>query len=159
MSAARASFSTLPKQVIANMYPIILIENPSEDDHAVIINGMNQYAAKFGMAGTGGYFFVARDDNNNIIAAISGFDNFGPAEIGGLWVDEKYRDSGYGTGLLTKAEEWARQKGCKAMTVFTLKNWPACGWYQRHGFVIEYERDGHANHSVGCFLIKKLTSA
>jgi GNAT superfamily N-acetyltransferase len=63
---------------------------------------------------------------------------------------------GYGTALLEKAEQWAKQKGCKTVTVFTLKDWPACGWYQNHGFVIEYERAGHGNNSVGCYLIKRL---
>lgn len=87
---------------------------------------------------------------------MSGYDNFGPAEISGLWVDEQYRHQGYGKALVAKAEEWAKQKGCKAMTVFTLKSWPVCEWYQRMGFKIEYERDGHAGDSKGCYLIKKL---
>lgn len=135
---------------------LIFIENPSEKEHGAIYNGINSYAAQRGMAGTGGYFFAAYDNNKNIIAAISGFDNFGPAEIGGLWVDERFRNQGYGKALVDKAEEWAKQKGCNAITVFTLKNWPACAWYQKLGFIIEYERCGHANNSIGCYLIKKL---
>ncbi|WP_083852155.1 GNAT family N-acetyltransferase [Legionella tunisiensis] len=91
-----------------------------------------------------------------MIAAISGFDNFGPAEIGGLWVDERYRNQGYGKALVTKAEEWAKNKGCKAVTVFTLKDWPVYTWYQTLGFVVEYERPGHANNAIGCYLIKKI---
>jgi ribosomal protein S18 acetylase RimI-like enzyme len=134
----------------------VFIENPSEKDHGAIYHGMNNYAAQLGIAGTGGYFFAVYDENKNIIAAISGFDNFGPAEIGGLWVDEKYRNKGYGKLLVNKAEEWAKQKKCKAVTVFTLKDWPACAWYQKLGFIIEYERPGHANNSIGCYLIKKL---
>jgi ribosomal protein S18 acetylase RimI-like enzyme len=135
---------------------IVYIENPSEEDHDVIYHGINEYAAKYGLAGTGGYFFAAYDNNKKIIAAISGYDNFGPAEIGGLWVDEQYRHQGYGKALVERAEKWAKQKGCKALTVFTLKDWPAYSWYQKLGFKIEHERVGHANNSVGCYLIKKL---
>ncbi|MBN9289506.1 MAG: hypothetical protein BGO43_13110 [Gammaproteobacteria bacterium 39-13] len=138
------------------MQSIILIENPTEDDYAVIHRGINIFAAERGLAGTGGYFYAAYDDNNNAIAAISGFDNFGPAEIGGLWVEQNYRSQGYGRALVQKAEEWAKVKGCNALTVFTLKDWPACEWYQKLGFMIEYERPGHANSSIGCYLIKKL---
>ena len=138
------------------MHSIVFIENPSEEDHGAIIQGINKYAAQLGMAGTGGYFFAVYDENKNIIGAISGFDNFGPAEIGGLWVDERYRNHGYGKALVAKAEEWAMQKGCMAVTVFTLKDWPACIWYQKLGFIIEYERHRHANNSIGCYLIKKL---
>ncbi|EKD71678.1 MAG: hypothetical protein ACD_46C00125G0002 [uncultured bacterium] len=136
--------------------PLVFIENPTEEHHAAIYHGINEYAVKRGFAITGGYFFVAYDENKKIIAAISGFDNFGPAEIGGLWVDEKFRHQGYGEALVKKAEEWAKQKGCHALTVFTLKDWPACAWYQKLGFRIEYERSGHANGSVGCYLIKKI---
>lgn len=135
---------------------IEFIENPTEEDHGAIFHGINSYAEKRGLLGTGGYFFAVYDENKNIVAAISGFDNFGFAEIGGLWVSEIFRDKGYGKKLVEKAEEWARQKKCKAVTVFTLKDWPACVWYQKRGFEIEYERVGHANNSIGCYLIKKL---
>lgn len=138
------------------MYPVVLIENPTEEDHGVICQGIDNYAAERGLSGTGGYFYVARDETNQIIAAISGFDNFGPAEIGGLWVDERFRKQGYGKALVDKAEAWAKLKGCHAVTVFTLKDWPVCAWYQRLGFVVEYERPGHANQSVGCYLVKYL---
>lgn len=137
-------------------FNIVRIDNPTKNDHGAIYHGMNNYAAQYNMPGTGGYFFAAHDDDEKIIAAISGFDNFGPAEIGGLWVDEKYRHQGYGKALIAKAIEWAQQKGCKAVTVFTIKEWPACAWYQKLGFVIEYERPGHANNTIGCYLIKKL---
>ncbi len=135
---------------------IISIENPTENDHGAIIEGINHYAAQRGLSGTGGYFYAAYDENKKIIAAISGFDNFGPAEIGGLWVDEKYRKQGYGKALVAKAEQWAKQKGCKAVTVFTLKDWPVCEWYQQMGFKIEYERLEHGNNLIGCYLIKRL---
>jgi N-acetylglutamate synthase-like GNAT family acetyltransferase len=39
------------------------------------------------------------------------------AELGGLVVDEAHRDRGVGGELLEKVEEWARQKGCSAVTV------------------------------------------
>lgn len=138
------------------MLPIVKIENPSEEEYGVIYHGMKEYAAQYGMQGTGGYFFVAYDENKKIIAAISGFDNFGPAEIGGLFVAEKYRNQGYGKALVMKAEEWGRAKGCKAVTVFTIKNWPAFKFYQNLGFKIEYERKGHAQGTIGCYLMKQL---
>jgi len=138
------------------MFQIIKIDHPSEEDHGIIHYGMNEYAAQYGMSGTGGYFFAVYDAANKMIAAISGFDNFGPVEIGGLWVAEQYRNQGYGKALVSKAEMWGREKGCKAITVFTIKNWPACQFYQKLGFNIEYERPGHAQGSIGCYMIKQL---
>ncbi len=136
--------------------PIIFIENPTEDDHAIIINGINEYAAQFDLDNTNPYFFVIKNENSEVIAAISGFNNFGPTEIGGLWVDEKFRGQGYGKALVEAAAARAKDTGSSALTVFTLKNWPVCAWYQRLGFRIEYERNGHANGGVGCYLIKQL---
>lgn len=135
--------------------PAVYIEDPTEDFYSIIHQGINEYAAKRGLAGTGGYFYVVYD-KDHIIAAISGFDNFGPTEIGGLWVDEKYRGQGYGKLLVEKAEEWAKQKGCEAMTVFTLKDWPAYAWYQKLGFDVEFERHNHRKGTIGCYLIKKI---
>jgi len=56
------------------MLPIIKIDHPSEKEHGVIYHGMNEYAAQYGMNGTGGYFFAVYDEDK-VIAAISGFDN------------------------------------------------------------------------------------
>ena len=39
------------------------------------------------------------------------------AEIGGLVVDSSHRGSGIGTALLAKAEEWARDRGCRTLRV------------------------------------------
>jgi len=38
-------------------------------------------------------------------------------ELGGLVVDESYRGRGVGGKLLAKVEEWARQKGCRTVSV------------------------------------------
>lgn len=51
-----------------------------------------------------------------------------------------------------------KTKGCKAMTVFALKDWPVCAWYQKLGFNIEFEYQEHRNGTIGCYLIKKLSN-
>jgi len=142
-----------------NRYSITSIEMPTEEDHRVLFNGINQFAQSRGFnVAAGSYFFAVYDENERIVAAISGFDNFGQVEIGGLWVDVVLRGQGYGRKLVEKAEEWGFQHGCKNICVFTLKEWPVCRWYQKLGFSVEFERPGHANNSVGCYLIKKLSN-
>ncbi|MBS0656400.1 MAG: GNAT family N-acetyltransferase [Verrucomicrobia bacterium] len=138
-------------------YPIIFIESPTEHDHGVIFNGINAFAVSLRLDATAGsYFFAVYDDTNTMRAALSGFDNFGVAEIGGLWIDEAFRGQGYGTALVQQAEGWAQNKGCSGITVFTLKEWPAYAWYRSLGFTVEFERTGHANNMTGCYLAKKL---
>lgn len=140
------------------MYPIVFIEHPTEAEYAAMCEGINDFARSQGFQpNAGGYTFAVYDDARKIIGMISGFDNFGPVEIGGLWVHENYRNQGLGRALVQKAEEWGRAKGCKAITVFTLKNWPAFSWYQSLGFTLEFERPNHSPHSPGCYLIKPIT--
>ncbi len=138
-------------------YQISEVPTSTEQDYSIICTGINEFAKSLGLnVAAGSFFFAVYDENKSMIAAISGFDNFGQVEIGGLWVHEKIRDVGYGKALVQKAEDWGRSKGCGAVTVFTLKEWPACGWYQKIGFTIEFERSGHANNMIGCYLIKRL---
>ncbi len=60
-----------------------------------------------------------------MVAAISGFDNFGVVEIGGLWVQKSLRGKGYGRALVQKAKEWGKGHGCAHISVFTIKEWQA----------------------------------
>lgn len=140
-------------------YPILFIENATEVEYALLAKGINQFANSLGLsAAAGSYFFAAYDDSSRMIAALSGFDNFGVCEIGGLWVDERYRGQGYGKALIQKAEEWAKSKGLTLISVFTLKEWPAFSWYKALGFKVEFERQGHANQMIGAYLTKNIAS-
>ena len=57
------------------------------------------------------------------------------AELNGLVVDERVRSQGAGWSLLQAAEEWARKKRCKGMSVRSnvLRD-RAHGFYERHGY-------------------------
>jgi len=57
------------------------------------------------------------------------------AELNGLVVDEKVRSRGAGWSLLQAAEEWARQKRCKGMSLRSnVLRERAHGFYERHGY-------------------------
>lgn len=56
-------------------------------------------------------------------------------EINGLVVAEKYRSQGAGARLLAAAENWARQHGCKGMSVRSnVVRERAHQFYERNGF-------------------------
>jgi GNAT superfamily N-acetyltransferase len=57
------------------------------------------------------------------------------AEVNGLVVDEKVRSLGAGWSLMQAAEEWARRKRCKGMSVRSnVLRERAHGFYLRHGY-------------------------
>jgi ribosomal protein S18 acetylase RimI-like enzyme len=57
------------------------------------------------------------------------------AEVNALVVDERVRSRGAGGSLLQSAEEWARKKRCKGMSVRpNVTRERAHGFYERHGY-------------------------
>ena len=57
------------------------------------------------------------------------------AEVNGLVADERVRSRGAGWSLLQAAEEWARKKRCKGMSVRSnVLRERAHGFYLRHGY-------------------------
>jgi GNAT superfamily N-acetyltransferase len=57
------------------------------------------------------------------------------AEISGLVVDEKFRSQGIGPLLLVRAEEWAREKGCRAIGLRSnVIRDRAHAFYEHHGY-------------------------
>jgi GNAT superfamily N-acetyltransferase len=57
------------------------------------------------------------------------------AEISGLVVDEKFRSQGIGPLLLARAEQWAREKRCRAIGLRSnVIRDRAHSFYERHGY-------------------------
>ena len=56
-------------------------------------------------------------------------------EISGLVVDEQVRSQGIGEKLLDRAEQWAREKGCRTVGLrCNVIRDRAHAFYQRHGY-------------------------
>ena len=70
------------------------------------------------------------------------------AEVNGLVVDEQRRSAGAGAKLLAAAEQWAKAKGCKSMSVRSnvIRE-------QAHRF---YERNGYEHYKTQKALRKEL---
>lgn len=76
----------------------------------------------------------AEDDDGLLIGGLSGWTWGTSAGIAMLWVRADVRDSGWGSRLLTAAEQVARQRGCERLNVSSF-TFQAPGFYARHGFV------------------------
>jgi GNAT superfamily N-acetyltransferase len=56
-------------------------------------------------------------------------------EVSGLVVDERCRSRGVGLRLLERAEQWAREKGCRAVHLRSnVIRGRAHAFYERHGY-------------------------
>jgi GNAT superfamily N-acetyltransferase len=113
--------------------PVIAEEWPNADDIAVVAGGMRRYA-------------LSQIDNDES-APMACFVRDKGAVVGGavgriirkrlfvelLWVDEGYRNRGYGSALLTALEGAAQARGCADALLETLSK-PAASRYERAGY-------------------------
>ena len=61
-----------------------------------------------------GIKLVIKNDDGRVIGGLSGYTTLGTMNIGELWVDEEYRNQGYGMELLATSETLAKEQGCIA---------------------------------------------
>ena len=93
-------------------------------------------AAAIAAAGVGedrAFGIFVRDDENRIVAGISGMTWGGCCQLHVMWVDEPLRGRGLGRALMAGAESVARQHGC-ALVEFFAYDMLAAGLYERLGY-------------------------
>lgn len=79
-------------------------------------------------------FTVKVEDDEGRVAALSGWTWGTSAGIALVWVRADARRTGLGGRLLSAAEEVARDRGCRRLTVSSF-TFQAPAFYERHGFV------------------------
>ncbi|WP_064094258.1 GNAT family N-acetyltransferase [Rossellomorea aquimaris] len=90
--------------------------------------------------------FVMRNDEEEIVGGIVGEMFWHHLHVDFLWVAEEYRQGGYGTKLIRKIEEYAKEKGCYVVILDTF-SFQAPHFYQKIGYkefgVVEDFPKGH----------------
>ena len=72
-----------------------------------------------------------------------------------LWIDERYRGDDYGTKLLQKIEEIARENKCRFVHPDTL-SFQALGFYEKCGYSVFGKLDGYPEGIERYYLKKEL---
>ena len=128
-------------------YPISFLENPNAE-MKTLVKGLNEEAKeKKGISPSKFFGFFIKDEKENIIGGITGYIYSNSLSINLLWVDKKLREKGYGSNLLQKAEEYAKENGCSFVTLETL-NWQAPEFYKKNGYKEEFRQEGYAKNST-----------
>ncbi len=133
-------------------YKIEFEPNPNHDDIDIIWKGISENAKITRGHNPGKSFaFFIKDENNNIKGGCTGYIFYGCLYVDLLWVDSLLRRNKYGSKLMDKAQELAKENLCHFIAVNTM-DFEALDFYKKLGFFVEFERHGFDKNSIMYFL-------
>lgn len=136
------------------IYNIIYEADAKSEDSLILRMGLRAYAKeKRGHKDMESFAFFLRDENDQTQGGCDGIMYYGCLFVSQLWINASLRHQGYGTKLMQKAEQLAKEKGCLFATVNTM-DWEALDFYRKLGYKVEFERKGYLKNSIFYFLRK-----
>lgn len=127
---------------------------PNSGDIEYLTDKINQESIEFGHAYNFSLFI--RDEDDVIIGGCNGSIIFGAIYTDQLWVDKRFRGSGIGRKIMEKVHDYARENGCTIATVATMSFQNARGFYEKLGYLVDFERSGYIMGSSMIMLKKFL---
>ena len=131
-----------------------ILKEPNPNDIDFLTQKINEETLEHGSAFP--FAFFKRDENNQIIAGCNGSVIYGSIYTDQLWVDPKYRKQGLAQELMEQVHDLGRQSGCLMATVVTMSFQGAQAFYEKLGYICDFERLGYVKGSRCLFLKKKL---
>jgi GNAT superfamily N-acetyltransferase len=104
------------------------------------------------------FAFLVRNDQQEIVAGLSGWTWANACEIQTLWVHPSWRGQGYGRSLLESAEQEARARGCKVILISSY-SFQAPAFYQKGGYELVWQLNDFPPGQQSCYLVKRFTEA
>jgi GNAT superfamily N-acetyltransferase len=98
---------------------------------------------------------TVRNEEDAMIAGLAGEIFWNALYVHLLWVDEDYRQQGYGASLLSRAEELAIEAWCRCVYLSTFE-FQAPGFYAKQGYSLIGELMGVPHGSRRQWLCKML---
>ena len=81
---------------------------------------------------------------------------FGAIYTDQLWVHRDHRKVGLGNKLMEMVHDYGRKSGCAMATISTMNFQGAKAFYEKLGYISDFERQGYAQNSSSLFMIKNL---
>lgn len=125
---------------------------PTSADIDFLTQKINKETPEFGEAHP--FAFFVRDEHNQIIAGCNGSVIFGSIYTDQLWVHPAHRKNGLGPQLMEAVHDYGRKSGCSMATVATMSFQGAKAFYEKLGYIVDFERTGYT-HSSSCIFLKR----
>jgi len=104
------------------------------------------------------FAFFVRNEQQEIVAGISGWTWAQACEIRDLWVHPTLRGQGYGQSLLKSAEQEAHLRGCKVILINSY-SFQAPAFYQKNGYELVWQLNDFPPGHQYCYLVKRFAEA
>ena len=164
INATCGSHLSLSPEVLSNkntestIYSIQATSDPNPNDVQWLCDGIMGNAQYIkGHSPVEFFGFFLRDDQGSLHGGLNGDILYGGMYISQLFIEDSLRSQGYGSKLMQKAEALAKEKNCNFVSVNTM-DFEALEFYKKHGFYIEFSRNGYDKNSVFHFLRKNITA-
>jgi GNAT superfamily N-acetyltransferase len=138
---------------------LIIDSQPRPDDVQYLEDRIYEFNSDATGIGDGAWLtLLVRDEQDRIVAGLSGATWGGCFEIRQFWVDESRRRQGLGTTLFKAAEEEARRRACRQILLSTF-TFQAPAFYAKLGFDVIATIDDHPHGHQNLLLRKQLDEA
>lgn len=98
---------------------------------------------------------VLRDEEGRVVGGITANTVWDWLQISEFWISEELRGRGFGRQLLARAEEIARQHGCRFAKLDTFE-FEGREFYERHGYVVQSSTADFPKGHTQFHLVKEL---
>ncbi len=130
---------------------------PSPEEQQFLEDRLYEYnSAQTGQDDGQSFAFFIRNDQQEIVAGLSGWTWAKACEIQSLWVHPAWRGQGYGRSLLEAAEQEAQARGC-AVILISSYSFQAPAFYQKYGYKLEWQLSDFPPGHQHCYLVKRFT--
>jgi len=131
-------------------------DQPAARDLEFLEDQINRYnMAQVGAFDGRSLAIFVRNEQQEIVAGLSGYTWAGMCEINFLWVQPELRAQGYGGRLLEAAEQEARARGC-AIVILGTYSFQAPAFYQQRGYEVVGSIDDCPPRHTNYYLKKML---
>ncbi len=103
------------------------------------------------------FAFLVRNEEQEIVAGVSGWTWAHACEIRTLWVHAAWRGQGYGRRLLEAAEEEAQAHGCSIILIGSY-SFQAPEFYQSCGYRLAWQLNDFPPGHRHCYLVKQFAA-
>jgi len=149
------SFNGKPRKLMMNTNYIMTKSVPSSEELQFLEDRLYEFnSAQTGQDDGQLFAIFIRNDQQEIVAGLSGWTWANACEIRALWVHPAWRGQGHGRGLLESAEQEARARGCKVILIGSY-SFQAPAFYQRCGYELEWQLNDFPPGHQHCYLVKR----